>query len=213
MVLDHKRDKQQDAERKRIEAFVDRFRAKATQGAPGAVAPQAARQAGADRRDGRRRGARDRHSRRRRSRCRRRSSPSTTWRSATTTSRCCGGFNLRIDDDDRIALIGANGNGKSTFAKLLAGRMEPMGGRITRADKLDVAYFAQHQLDELKRQRKPVRSPPRADAGRARGQGARAASARSGSPAAQADAQVATLSGGEKARLLLGLATFAGRIS
>src|SRR5256714_7159704 len=56
---------------------------------------------------------------------------------------------LRIDDDDRIALLGANGNGKSTLVKLLSGRLPPMGGRLTRADKLVIAYFAQHQLDEL----------------------------------------------------------------
>src|SRR5262249_30658492 len=58
-------------------------------------------------------------------------------------------LSLRIDDDDRIALLGANGNGKSTLVKLVAGRLAPMAGRVTRADKLDVAYFAQHQLDEL----------------------------------------------------------------
>ncbi len=58
-------------------------------------------------------------------------------------------LNLRIDDDDRIALLGANGNGKSTLVKLLSGRLAPMSGRITRADKLEIAYFAQHQLDEL----------------------------------------------------------------
>jgi ATP-binding cassette subfamily F protein 3 len=56
-------------------------------------------------------------------------------------------LSLRIDDDDRIALLGANGNGKSTLVKLLADRLAPMGGRITRADKLRIAYFAQHQLD------------------------------------------------------------------
>src|SRR6266700_1143761 len=58
-------------------------------------------------------------------------------------------LNLRIDDDDRIALLGANGNGKSTLVKLLSGRLAPMSGRITRADKIEIAYFAQHQLDEL----------------------------------------------------------------
>jgi len=57
---------------------------------------------------------------------------------------------LRIDEDDRIALLGANGNGKSTLSKLLAGRLAPLQGRIVRADKLEVAYFAQHQLDELR---------------------------------------------------------------
>ena len=56
---------------------------------------------------------------------------------------------LRIDHDDRIALLGANGNGKSTLVKLLAGRLAPFSGSMTRADKLSIAYFAQHQLDEL----------------------------------------------------------------
>ncbi len=56
---------------------------------------------------------------------------------------------LRIDDDDRIALLGANGNGKSTLLKLIAGRLAPMAGRVTRAARLEVGYFAQHQLDEL----------------------------------------------------------------
>src|SRR6201984_3632346 len=56
---------------------------------------------------------------------------------------------LRVDNDDRIALLGANGNGKSTLVKLLAGRLKPFSGAITRAEKLAIAYFAQHQLDEL----------------------------------------------------------------
>src|SRR4029453_12896982 len=56
---------------------------------------------------------------------------------------------LRIDDDDRIALLGPNGNGKSTLAKLLAGRLAPMSGQVIRPQRLDVGYFAQHQLDEL----------------------------------------------------------------
>src|SRR6516165_12001391 len=54
---------------------------------------------------------------------------------------------LRIDTDDRIALLGANGNGKSTLVKLLADRLKPFSGTITRAEKLAIAYFAQHQLD------------------------------------------------------------------
>src|SRR5712692_7530574 len=58
-------------------------------------------------------------------------------------------LSLRIDDDDRIALLGANGNGKSTLVKLLASRLTPMSGVMTRAQKLEVGYFAQHQLDEL----------------------------------------------------------------
>src|SRR5215207_936139 len=56
---------------------------------------------------------------------------------------------LRIDTDDRIALLGSNGNGKSTLVKLLAGKLQPYSGRVTRAEKLSVGYFAQHQVDEL----------------------------------------------------------------
>ena len=70
-------------------------------------------------------------------------------------SRCSARVNLRIDTDDRIALLGRNGNGKSTLAKLLAGRLAPSKGRITRADRLAVAYFAQHQLDELDARPRP----------------------------------------------------------
>ena len=58
-------------------------------------------------------------------------------------------LNLRLDPDDRIALLGANGNGKSTFAKLIADRLAPTGGALRRAHRLQVGYFAQHQLDEL----------------------------------------------------------------
>ena len=56
---------------------------------------------------------------------------------------------LSIDMDDRIALLGANGNGKSTLAKLLAGRLAPLAGEVRRGPKLRVGYFAQHQTDEL----------------------------------------------------------------
>src|SRR5207245_346502 len=56
---------------------------------------------------------------------------------------------LRIDTEDRIALLGSNGNGKSTLVKLLANKLQPFSGRITRAEKLSVGYFAQHQVDEL----------------------------------------------------------------
>ncbi|WP_417318139.1 ABC-F family ATP-binding cassette domain-containing protein [Emcibacter sp.] len=58
-------------------------------------------------------------------------------------------LNLRMDMDDRIALLGQNGNGKSTFAKLVAGRLELMAGEMRKSGKLEVGYFAQHQLDEL----------------------------------------------------------------
>jgi ATP-binding cassette, subfamily F, member 3 len=116
---------------------------------------------------------------------------------------------LRLDDDDRIALIGQNGNGKSTFAKLLAGRMPAMEGRITRADKLDVAYFAQHQLEELRANESPY-DHIRALTPDAPESKVRARIGAIGFSGAVADAAVATLSGGEKARLLLGIATLRG---
>ncbi len=116
---------------------------------------------------------------------------------------------LRIDDDDRIALLGANGNGKSTLVKLLAGRLAPMSGQLTRAQKLDVGYFAQHQLDELDPNegayghlRRLMPDAPEA--------GVRARAGAIGFPGAMADTPAGQLSGGEKARLLLGLATFGG---
>src|ERR1700754_1694845 len=56
---------------------------------------------------------------------------------------------LRVDAEDRIALLGSNGNGKSTLVKLLANKLPPFAGRVTRADKLSIGYFAQHEVDEL----------------------------------------------------------------
>ena len=115
-------------------------------------------------------------------------------------------LSLTVDMDDRIALLGANGNGKSTLAKLLANRMEPMTGEIRRGPKLKVGYFAQHQTDELVLDENPVdhmtRALPRANPTQVRGQ-----LARFGLDADRADTPVANLSGGEKARLLLALAT------
>src|SRR3712207_186149 len=58
-------------------------------------------------------------------------------------------LDLRLDQDDRIALLGANGNGKSTLAKLFAGRLQPLSGHLHRAPRLKVGYFAQHQAEEL----------------------------------------------------------------
>jgi ATP-binding cassette, subfamily F, member 3 len=116
---------------------------------------------------------------------------------------------LRIDTDDRIALLGANGNGKSTLVKLLANKLPPFSGRITRAEKLAVGYFAQHQLDELELDASPYdhvrRLMPDAPEAKVRGRtGAIGFSGKAG------DTLVRSLSGGEKARLLLGLATFEG---
>jgi ATP-binding cassette subfamily F protein 3 len=59
-------------------------------------------------------------------------------------------LDLRLDPDDRIALLGANGNGKTTLARLLAGRLAPLSGEMTRSPKLRCGYFAQHQIDELR---------------------------------------------------------------
>jgi len=116
---------------------------------------------------------------------------------------------LRIDTDDRIALLGANGNGKSTLVKLIANRLSPFAGKITRADKLSVGYFAQHQVDELDLDASPYDHVRRlmADAPESKVRGRTGAIGFSGKAG---DTLVRNLSGGEKARLLLGLATFFG---
>src|SRR5438270_819635 len=116
---------------------------------------------------------------------------------------------LRIDNDDRIALLGSNGNGKSTLVKLLANRLPPFSGNITRAEKLSIAYFAQHQLDELNEEGSPYDHVRKLmpDAPETR---VRARTGAIGFSGKAADTSVKSLSGGEKARLLLGLATFFG---
>jgi ATP-binding cassette subfamily F protein 3 len=116
---------------------------------------------------------------------------------------------LRIDDDDRIALLGANGNGKSTLVKLICGRLPAMSGRITRADKLEIGYFAQHQLDELAPDESPYDHLRRLMPDQPEAK-VRARAGAIGFPGAKADTPSAQLSGGERSRLLLGLATFRG---
>src|SRR5712675_136901 len=116
---------------------------------------------------------------------------------------------LRIDTDDRIALLGSNGNGKSTLVKLIANKLAPFSGHVTRAEKLSVGYFAQHQVDELNLDGSPYdhvrKLMPDAPETKVRGRtGAIGFSGKAG------DTLVKSLSGGEKARLLLGLATFFG---
>ena len=114
------------------------------------------------------------------------------------------GMSLRIDPGERIALLGANGNGKSTFAKLLAGLLAPERGVVTRAPKLAVGYFAQHQIDMLEPQGTAFshmgRLMPDAAPDRIR-----ARLGAFGFGGEKADVAVAALSGGEKARLNLAL--------
>ncbi|WP_073198061.1 ABC-F family ATP-binding cassette domain-containing protein [Roseovarius marisflavi] len=115
-------------------------------------------------------------------------------------------LDLRIDQDDRIALLGRNGEGKSTLSKLLSDRLQLMQGRITKASKLRVGFFAQHQVDELHidetpidhiRRLRPTETPARL----------RARLGGFGIGAEQAETLVGRLSGGQKARLSLMLAT------
>ncbi|MFM2423349.1 MAG: hypothetical protein RL291_1879, partial [Pseudomonadota bacterium] len=119
------------------------------------------------------------------------------------------GLNLRIDQDDRIALLGQNGNGKSTFAKLIGGKLEKLGGDVFGIGKITVGYFAQHQLDEVSPERTPYQYmtdllPDATEAQR------RARLGTYGFGVEKADTKCGHLSGGEKARLLLMLATFNG---
>ncbi|WP_137125617.1 ABC-F family ATP-binding cassette domain-containing protein [Roseomonas sp. HF4] len=115
-------------------------------------------------------------------------------------------LNLRLDQDDRIALLGANGNGKSTLAKLIAGRLQPEGGTHFRTRSLRVGYFAQHQAEELDPAGTPLTHMQRA-LPKATETACRAQLARFGLDADRADNRITALSGGEKARLLLALTT------
>ncbi|MCF8473658.1 MAG: ABC-F family ATP-binding cassette domain-containing protein [Emcibacter sp.] len=113
-------------------------------------------------------------------------------------------LNLRLDMDDRIALLGQNGNGKSTFAKLISGRLDIMNGELNKSSKLDVGYFAQHQLDELNPEGTPLshlkERMPNIPESRVR---AKLGAFSFG--ADKASTRVDDLSGGEKARLLFAL--------
>ncbi len=115
-------------------------------------------------------------------------------------------LSLRIDQDDRIALLGRNGEGKSTLSKLLAGKLQAVDGRITASSKLRIGYFAQHQVDELEVDETPLQHlrHARPDEPPAK---LRARLAGFGLGAEQAETVVAQLSGGQKARLSLLLAT------
>ncbi len=115
-------------------------------------------------------------------------------------------LNLRIDQDDRIALLGRNGEGKSTLSKMLSGRLDVMNGKMVTSNKLRIGFFAQHQVDELRVEETPLDHlfRERAHEGQAK---LRARLAGFGLGADQADTEVGRLSGGQKARLSLLLAT------
>ncbi|NBZ87608.1 ABC-F family ATP-binding cassette domain-containing protein [Stagnihabitans tardus] len=115
-------------------------------------------------------------------------------------------LSLRIDQDDRIALLGRNGQGKSTLSKLLAGKLIASEGKMTRSSKLRIGYFAQHQVDELHLDETPLQHVQRLRKDEAQPR-LRARLAGFGLMAEQAETVVGRLSGGQKARLSLLLAT------
>lgn len=113
-------------------------------------------------------------------------------------------LDIYLDMDDRIALLGQNGNGKSTLAKLLSGRLKPMSGYFNKPNKLKVGYFAQHQMDELNLNESPLQHLERA-LPKELPVKLRAMLGAFGFGVDKVDRAVETFSGGEKARLLLAL--------
>lgn len=116
---------------------------------------------------------------------------------------------MRIDPEDRIALVGVNGNGKSTFAKLLAGDIPAIDGHLRMGKKLEIAHFAQHQMDKLKPEQTPLEHvaemmPLDNETKR------RSRLNQMGLTTSRMDTKAKNLSGGERARLLMGLITFGG---
>ncbi|WP_122520104.1 ABC-F family ATP-binding cassette domain-containing protein [Pannonibacter phragmitetus] len=208
MMLQQKAKEKQDAQRKHMQAFVDRFRAKATKARQAQSRLKMLEKmepiAALTEESGRPIHFPDPQGR---------LSPpilklenvSVGYDGKPVLSR----LTLNIDTDDRIALLGSNGNGKSTFAKLISGRLAALSGEVTSATKLKIAFFAQHQLDELRPNESAVQHvrmlmPQAAEAQ------VRARVARFGLPTDRMETPAKDLSGGEKARLLLGLATFDG---
>ncbi len=116
-------------------------------------------------------------------------------------------LDLRVDMDDRIALLGANGNGKSTFAKLLSDRLKPQIGKLRKSRVLGIGYFAQHQLDELQTLATPLDHMAELMPGVIEAK-VRSRLGSFGFSADKADRPITSLSGGEKARLMFALATF-----
>jgi len=199
--------KKQDEERRRIQAFIDRFRAKATKAAQAqsrikALAKMQPIAAQLDER------VQPFHLP---NPAKALASPLLRFEDVSvgyaSDTPVLTGINLRIDQDDRIALLGQNGNGKSTFAKLIAGKLAPLSGNMFGAKRVDIGYFAQHQLDELNPLKTPydhmlTLMPDATEAQR------RTRLGTYGFSSDKADTKCANLSGGEKARLLLALAAF-----
>ncbi len=115
-------------------------------------------------------------------------------------------LDLRIDPDDRVALVGRNGNGKTTLARLLAGQLKPMTGAVAASGKLKVGYFAQHQIEELVAGETPLQHMQRLLPNSGPGE-VRAQLGRFGFSGDKANVEVRQLSGGERARLSLALIT------
>lgn len=115
-------------------------------------------------------------------------------------------LNLRIDPDDRIALLGRNGNGKTTLARLLAAQLPPMDGAMQASGKMRVGYFTQYQVEELSSDGTPLDHMTRA-MDKATPGAVRAQLGRFGFSGAKATQQIGKLSGGERARLALALIT------
>jgi ATP-binding cassette subfamily F protein 3 len=116
-----------------------------------------------------------------------------------------------IDPDDRIALLGANGNGKSTMMKLIAGKLAPQKGEMVRSSKLRIGYFSQHQTEELDVESTPVQEMSRImikKLGDAKESLVRARLGQFGFGKTLADNRIGNLSGGEKARLLFAFMSF-----
>ena len=116
------------------------------------------------------------------------------------------GLDLRFDPDDRVAFLGANGNGKTTLARLLSGRLKATAGRMTASGKLRVGYFAQHRIEDLEPDDTPLQHLTRLTPD-AKPAAARAQLGRFGFPGDKAELAVRHLSGGERARLALALVT------
>ncbi|MDT0575599.1 ABC-F family ATP-binding cassette domain-containing protein, partial [Croceicoccus sp. F390] len=115
-------------------------------------------------------------------------------------------LNMRLDKDERMALLGRNGNGKTTLARLFAGQLEPMAGSVSASPRLKVGYFTQYQVEELDRGTTPLAHMTR-QMPDAKPSVVRAQLARFGFSGPKAETLVGALSGGERARLALALVT------